>query len=375
MQKENYNELNSDKSNIMWDLLSDQRKLEVDKIITDTISKFEQSGKVEINKIYPFEITQGFDQDKNDVQYIYLRCAFRFNEIPPNIFMPINGMPIPKNIVDVRVLDIEVFKEDEIFDWLDHVNRIEKEKNENKENQLFYEDNIFTKEEDIKPDEKDNKYDNEHKPIIKNLFSKESINPKQTNINKPIENKEGIEDKIFGYHNFSDLINTNMGSATTFNNNIDFGEPPHLIPKKELFDFYSKSEPDKSNAEYLSIFRTYSRNIVNFTMLIYYNHKDDSEMGDNHVMKLIHALKNLQNNFSNCDFWKFSRYELGQLGFINWSDEILLIPIWAFPVILKNSKDKIVFTPTREEILIRDIDVNENPIVKFGCVSYGFKIS
>jgi hypothetical protein len=107
-------------------------------------------------------------------------------------------------------------------------------------------------------------------------------------------------------------------------------------------------------------------------MLMYYSHRLDED-NDDAVMPL-YNLKDLQAAFSTCDFWKFNKSELGQLGFMNWSDEFLLIPVWAFPIILKNSKNKKVYTPASQELMIRDIDVHEKPLIKYGCVPYGFKI-
>lgn len=342
---EEYRESPNPKLGIMWEMLSEQRQREINKMVITTIKKFEVDGKLEVDKIYPLELTHGFDQEEPK-QYVYLMCAFRLTK-PEKPIMINQNLPPANNILNIAMTDIEVFKEDKMFEWIDHVNRINKQSKDNKENQLFYEDNIF----------KNEKTDSE-----------KNNNPSQCNINKPIDGKGlsiGDSDVMIGVVDFTNKPNDTDNTPKV----------KHNITEKELFDFYEENEKERDNEEYVSIFRAFSRKMVNNTMRTYYSHKIEDEESEEDIINIIHCLKDLQMTFSKCDFWKFNKHELGQLGFINWSDEILLIPVWAFPVILNNSKDKKVYTPSNSEIFVRDIDINEKPITKYGCVPFGFKIS
>lgn len=361
-EQEEYAQSSNPKLSIMWEMLSKERQGQINKMLIDTIDKFKKSGQLEVGKIYPFELTHGFDQEEPK-QYIYMMCAFRLTKLDNPIIINKSLPPVTTGL-DIAMQDVEVFKEDQMFNWLDHVNRIEKNNSQNKENQLFYEDNIFKKDKEGEKSESGSEQQQEKKSENK------KANPNQCNINKPIDdNTDMKKDSIGVMVGRIDFVEDNKSEI---DNKYSV---KHGIPKKELFDFYEENEPDKSNDEYLSLFKTYSRNIVNHTTVTYYTHRIRDEESDSQVLNLIHALKNLQASFCKCNFWNFNKQELGQLGFMNWSDEILLIPVWAFPIILKNSKDKLVYTPSSDETLIRDIDVDEKPLIKYGCVPYGFKIS
>ncbi len=356
-EQEEYAQSSNPELSTSWDLLSKERQAQINKMLIDTIDKFKKSGQLEVDKIYPFELTHGFDQEEPK-QYIYLMCAFRLTKLDNPILINRTLPPVTTGL-DIALQKVEVFKEEFMFNWLDHVNRIEKNNSQNKENQLYYEDNIFEK----------NKESEKVEVGIENKKEKErKQNPNQCNINKPIDDNTDMS---------KDSIGVMIGRMDFNNENSEapFSSVKHGIPKKELFDFYEESEPDKSKEEYLSIFKTYSRNMVNHTTETYYNHRVRDDESESKVLNLIHTLKNLQISFCKCNFWDFSKSELGQLGFMNWSDEILLIPVWAFPIILKNSEDKMLYSPSAEQTLVRDIDVDEKPIIKYGCVPFGFKIS
>jgi hypothetical protein len=65
------------------------------------------------------------------------------------------------------------------------------------------------------------------------------------------------------------------------------------------------------------------------------------------------------------------------MGFMNFNNEMMLIPFWAFPVILKNSIGKLLPTKSGEELIITsDIDVNDLDFSNsYGCTVYGISIS
>lgn len=141
----------------MYNLLSDERKGEMRKLITETINKFKDSGKLEYGRMYPFEVTKAFDQEE-PIQFVYMKCVFKVDEIPfEDIMNKFGSNEITKKLdnapitaVKMILEDIEVFKEDKMFDWVDHVSRINKQNIENKDSQLFYENNIFKDDDDKK---------------------------------------------------------------------------------------------------------------------------------------------------------------------------------------------------------------------------------
>lgn len=357
---------NGAKIRVMWESLSGERQTDINTKIINSIKKFEGSGQLEYGKTYPLEFTFGFDKEE-PIQYVYLMCAFRIVKSDKPIQINKN-LPPTTSIVDIAMRDIEVFKKDQMFNWLDHVNRINKTNEQNKEDQLFYENNIFKGKENEEGQKKNEGDDSEKKSSQSS--DEQKNNPNQCHINKPIDDKNIImgSDMFGRFSVVEEPINENKYIL-------------HGIDEKELFDFYTDEMDEKSNDEYLSLFRLFSRNIVNQVTQGYYGHKiepenkSEDEKEESSIIKSVYSLKKLQIAFCKCDFWKFNQYELGQLGFINWNDELLLIPVWAFPVILRNSREKIVYTPSNEETIIKNIDIREYPSTKYGCVPYGFKIN
>jgi len=144
----------------MYDLLSGERKSELSKFIVETITNFRNSGKLQYETIYPLEITKAFDQEEPK-QFIYVRCAFKVYEKPVEDVINLFGVNdftkaiSTPTIPSIRMIleDVEVFNEDNIFEWLDHVNRINKQNSENKDNQLFYENNIFKDDSDTEKEQ------------------------------------------------------------------------------------------------------------------------------------------------------------------------------------------------------------------------------
>lgn len=132
---------NGAKIRVMWESLSGERQTDINTKIINSIKKFEGSGQLEYGKTYPLEFTFGFDKEE-PIQYVYLMCAFRIVKSDKPIQINKN-LPPTTSIVDIAMRDIEVFKKDQMFNWLDHVNRINKSNEQNKEDQLFYENNIF----------------------------------------------------------------------------------------------------------------------------------------------------------------------------------------------------------------------------------------
>lgn len=343
----------------MYELLSDERKNEMRVLISETISKLKESGKLEYGRMYPFETTKAFDQE-SPKQFVYMKCIFKIDEIPyENIINKFGSNDItdkldnkPITTVKMIIEDIDVYKEDNFFDWIDHVNRIN-EQNSNKDvSQLFYENNIF------KNDENKDKGGNQTK--IECIDFK-----KDSNQSKKME----MMDEIIQ----NNLIN-NSNKNTDFNPNgydINIEE----INNSDFFDFYYHEAEKLSSDEYLSVLKLYAIASLNASMnnLIKNNHLDPNKV----IFNSLSSLKTLQSRFSNCNFWEINKQHLLEMGFINFNNEMLLIPFWALPVILKNSAGKILPTKSGEELIItndiqaKDIDFSNS----YGCTIYGINIS
>jgi hypothetical protein len=276
---------------LMYNLLSEERKGEMRKLITETINKFKESGKLEYGRMYPFEVTKAFDQ-KEPKQFVYMKCIFKVDEIPfedimnkfgsNDITRKLDNAPI--TTVKMILEDIDVFKEDSVFHWVDHVDRINKQNIEKKDSQLFYENNIF-KNDDNKNKEKD------QAKIESAEFNKDSHQAKKMQM-------------------MDDVINTNLKDKIKYGIGVDFdnginNSDEEDINNEAFFDFYYPEAEILNNNEYFDMFKTYARASLNCCMDNFVNKGDvdSKEMFYNTII----SLKTLQSRFSNCDFWKFNR--------------------------------------------------------------------
>jgi len=345
----------------MYNLLSDERKGEMRKLISETINKFKDSGKLEYGRMYPFEVTKAFDQDEPK-QWVYMKCIFKVDEIPFDEIISKFGRNemtekldnAPITTVKMILEDIDVFKEDSMFDWVDHVDRINKQNISNKDSQLFYENNIF------KNDDNKNK-DKDQAKIESTEFNKDSHQAKKMKM-------------------MDDAINTNLKDKIKYGISLDFDNGINKnnnegINNEAFFDFYYPEAEILDNEEYFDVFKNYARASLNACMdnLVNKGYVDSRDMLYNTLI----SVKTLQSRFSNCDFWKFNRKHLADMGFMNFNNEMLLIPFWAFPVILKNSTGKILATKTGEELIITsDIDINDLDLSNsYGCTIYGISVN
>jgi hypothetical protein len=84
------------------------------------------------------------------------------------------------------------------------------------------------------------------------------------------------------------------------------------------------------------------------------------------------ALQELHIKFSKCDFTKFNSQQLKFFGFVNWSDKMMLIPVWALPVVMMNNKGiKLTSIDKKEVVVGRDVLEFR---VRYGCTIYGLQM-
>jgi hypothetical protein len=308
------------KVNLMWDMLSVERQKELYALIGKTLKDFKKaSDKFEYGKMFPLELTKGFDQEEPQ-QFVYVKFIFRINEIPSS----------PEaSAAQLLFEDIEVFKKDSINHWIDHVDRINKQ---NSDTQLFYENNIF-----------------EEKNVERN----------QAQISNAIEDGK---------------IEMPKNRIEEFLKNRFIGQNEEVkedVSNESLFDFFDKDSFKLSNEEYIEMFKSFAKASLNCSAdsFIHKGHWGKEASFNN----VINNLKTLQSRFSLCDFWTMKQDDLAEMGFVNWANKMMLIPFWAFPVILKNSQGKVLHT--RENV---DFTIVDNASVDFsntfGCVTYGIPL-
>jgi hypothetical protein len=297
---------NNVKIQLMLELLSKERQVEIQRAIYNTIMELTKNMKPEDaatlhGKV--FEITIAFDKEQ-PFQYVYFIGQLIKVDvpIPPEKLKTITIFPYM--VMQFIIQDLEVYKQDNIDSWLDYKKKIEQQKS------IYYEN--------------------------------------QTTGEKKISNEE-----------------------------IKFdGAKEKDITSDEMYEYYSEFVPKYSIDEYIDKFYFASRSMINdvFEGKIYRKH-----WGDNHCLKKSFSLVTaLQNYFSAVDFTEFNKAELEQIGFINYRDRCMLIPIWAYPIALKNHNGLEVETVSgTNKIIGIDIDVadSNNYESRSGVVGFGLKLS
>lgn len=243
------------------------------------------SKNVNQNITYTAELTERFDKEEPH-QFIWISFNFSSSNLPFMIPTPMGGLVnAVQNLISIT--DMEVYSPSNIDEWLDHTSRIKEQK------------------------EKESKEDN-------------SSNSKQEN-------------------NMDNQINPNN------NNEEEFDEEQAIIELEWLFSPLFSSPHTKENTpeEYMNIFSRYTSIFANRMMKNFINIED--KMLDSMYDNMNESLIMLTSEFDKCDFTKFSKEQLEQLGFVNWRNKTLMIPIWAYPIILKNNKGLILSDIKGEE--------------------------
>lgn len=322
--------------------LHGNRGEEILNIIIEAISSFRQTAKFVEGEIYPIEITKAFKEEPT--QYVYIECAFSFVEqtIAEND-------SIPQKIFSTKLNfnNLLVFSKDQMFDWIDYVNKIK-----NQKDNVFTKDSILNKDEDA-PDDSVQVY------IKKSIVDKDPNSP---------FNQKFILPKGF-YQTQNNEINTEQRIETNLNTSHKNEEY-----ENDIFDFWDEQMPEFTEEEYLDTFRLFSKNAINSVMegtIISDFFTDATEVTK---ISLIDSLKDLQHKFSNCDFWKLKKETLLDLGFMNFANKILLVPIWAYPVIHVNGFGRILAKKEGGfDVLGEDLDKFDFTNC-YGCYGFGIPI-
>lgn len=279
---------NATKIEIIMDKLSKERQNHINALIEGAINKIKNNSNQ--NTTYNLEITERFDKEE-PFQFVWLSLSFSIQNLGFAIPTP-NGMAnaIGTNLV---ITDIEIYPQSDIDGWLDHVKRIKEQEATN-----------LLKEAEVKNNASNNK-----------------------NIDNQVEVDTDDED--------------------------DRMDEQKAVEELEwLFTplFSSPFPKEYSTDEYIKIFQRYSSIFANRIISGFINIQDEPIQSIKN--KIDEALIMLTSEFDKCDFTKFSKEQLEQLGFVNWRNKTLMIPIWAYPIILKNNNGLIVIDVQGEEWVI-----------------------
>jgi hypothetical protein len=199
---------------------------------------------------------------------------------------------------------------------------------------------------------------------------------KQDNIDSWLDYKKKLEKQQSVYYE-----NQNTGEKRVEGQDVKQEEQnsaidPKDITNDEMYEYYNEYVQKYSVDEYLDKFYFASRSLINnvFESKLYQRHwGNDYSLKQN--FRLVTAL---QNFFSAVDFTEFSKSELEMLGFINYKDKCMLIPIWAYPIALRNHTGLEIETVTGKNIII-GMDINstdkKNYDARVGVVGFGIKLS
>lgn len=289
---------------------------------------------------YTSELTEKFDKEE-PIQFVWIKFVINFVQTPFVTMTP-QGLQ-PQLGISYQIIDMDVYEQSSIDGWLDHVKRIEQQNN------LYYEKNGK-----VQNNKNINFIINETKfNDVSNIFETNIMNPnpeKQQNQQQNENENEFEEEEEEEYPELTDeeKINEQRFYFMPF-----FSGVTKTISKKQ---------------EYLDIYTRYTKNFANRIMQthIYGNHEDRSV-----DYTFIHqTLMNMVSEFENCNFTSFTKKELEIFGFTNWKNKSMMIPLWAFPIILKNNDGlKLVDIHGKEYIIGKDFieEINKN-----GCMAVGF---
>lgn len=278
-------ENNQEKVNLMMNMLSSERKAIIEVQVNDTVNSIKKNQKNH-DTVFKIELTHDFGAEEPR-QYVWISFKVTMSPIP---FM----IPTPQGTVQftdtfVQATDMDVYLPDDINDWLDHVDRL------NKQTNLYLE--------------------------------------KQGKVEQSIDDEKN-KIKV----NLSSVIHDKLNDNELSDDEDTESENELMIEQQWMFsDLFASVRPEQRTKEaYLNIFNKHTALLLNRIMDTHINMEDDDNVDGayNHVH---HGLVTLISEFEKCDFTVFNKKELETLGFINWRNNIMLIPLWAFPIILKNN--------------------------------------
>ncbi len=308
-----------------WMELSTTRQQDMQVLLAETVDKFQKKGELEFGKIYPIEFTKGFDHEEPK-QYVYMICNVsmienpEFKNLPEHLMQKIQENK-PKMGLQLNIDTIEIYTPDTIDAWLEHNDRIKSEKN-----QTVFHENTLT-------DDQGGKHQSAIHPVKEN---------------KELEQRFGM---------IKDHLVKENGA----------------INKTDLFTFYNEEVPQLTEREYLVNYHNLALRTLNGCMFEYLNMDDIDPASIIHNMTI--NLRLLQQSFSTCDFYALSKAALMEIGFMNWMDRLLLIPHWAFPVILRQYGIRLEDQKGTSYTFTEGFDLKTiNFTTSYGCVPYGLII-
>ncbi len=133
-----------------------------------------------------------------------------------------------------------------------------------------------------------------------------------------------------------------------------------------LQESFSSDIPKYLPNEYISKFQDAARKSLNMIMESFI-HKQTSGASIN-----VASLTELYKYFSAVDFTEFNYSELEQLGFLNHENKCMIIPSWAYPIILNNHIGTQIVSITGEMAIVGLDDLDSR--TSTGHLKYGFRI-
>lgn len=284
---------NSEKVNIMFNSLSKERRTHIENQIQGVINLL-LDKKAQLGTEHSVELTERFDKEEPH-QFIWLSMKILFIQQPYMVQTP-QGMSQAIGYA-TRIVDAEVYGTGGIDHWIDHVQRIKKQ------------DNIYLSKDGVVEQDK----------TESNNFN-ETVNNIEKEMNE--ENKEEFTEE--------DAINEQLWEF------------------KEMFNLPNPVQ--RTTKEYIKTYQRYMSVFSNKLMEMRLDSDEDNFFGI--VSDIQNSLSMLMSEFDKCNFTSFRKAELESLGFINWRNKIMLIPVWAYPCILKNNHGLVVKSTYGDELIV-----------------------
>lgn len=322
------------KIKVNWELLDQEQRIHIQQRLATTLMQLINGNKISIGQTVSIKISISFE-NSTPTKYVIIRFGVTFLNSIPN--SPINTLPAKINIED-----LDIYNQENKMHWLDQTNDIQLDE-QNSKSIIAFDNKLTPSKESLKienPDEflKANpEIDEQLGNMVKSLFEETKSN------NIPPENK----------------VKTNE----IFERNS----------QNELFDFYNSEQLNYSPSEYVKIVNSHGRFLLSqvFESFINKDLMDANEMANINI----ELVKSLQSKLSHCDFNQFTKTELLEMGFINWQEKYLLVPLWLLPVLINNNKEMMLYNVRiKETINIGSIEPKYQTI-RFGCSCYGIIIN
>ena len=314
---------NEAKIKIGFELLNEDQLNQFKFRVMETMSDLGKNNKLQIGGALSVKISMAFDKEEPKR---YIHCKLGIVSVKPPEGLVIPFLPNqPTSFAQLFIEDLDVYKEENVADWFDVV---EDTKRENEKNDILYKDTFFNKEE--------NKIDNPDVEKQMDNLIKDALNPNQN------KSEEKVDDEI---------------------------EP---ITDEEIFDYYNPEQVKYTAREYVKLVNSYGRFLLS---QIYQGYVNDKEFdAEDLVLANWDYLKHLQSKLSTCDFSEFTKSELSEMGFGNWKDKYMLVPLWLLPIVIKNHEGMVLYDVRNGEVEIGKFKFTYDKPIRYGCSPYGIII-